>query len=142
VLFGYGQPNKRGFSGATSLGFDATLGFTICGGADRLQLGLLWLERRVSPLRPGVGPQRNQFRFNFALANIRRLIRKSPPPGKVVLTDGGRALHSTFSGSTVTVTVAVVRPYWLVAQENAVVVQRAGRLRWSTHRAACGRAMT
>jgi hypothetical protein len=27
VLFGYGYPNRRGFSGATNLGFDANLGF-------------------------------------------------------------------------------------------------------------------
>ena len=62
----------------------------VCGGADRLQLGLLRLERRVPPLRPGIGPQRKSVPLQFRPGQ-HRLIRKSPPPGKAVLKMEARA---------------------------------------------------
>ena len=71
VLFGYGQPNKRGFSGATNLGFDANLGFLQY---SALQLAYNWdcCGLSVEYRRFALGSVRNenQFRFNFALANI------------------------------------------------------------------------
>jgi LPS-assembly protein len=71
VLFGYGQPNKRGFSGATNLGFDANLGFLQYSAA---QLAYNWdcCGLSVEYRRFALGSVRNenQFRFNFALANI------------------------------------------------------------------------
>jgi LPS-assembly protein len=71
VLFGYGQPNKRGFSGATNLGFDANLGFLQY---SAVQLAYNWdcCGLSVEYRRFALGSVRNenQFRFNFALANI------------------------------------------------------------------------
>ena len=59
VLLGYGQPNKRGFSGATNLGFDTNLGFLQYAA---VQTAYNWdccgFSIEVSPLCPGVGPQR------------------------------------------------------------------------------------
>jgi LPS-assembly protein len=71
LLFGYGQPFKRGFSGATHLGFDANLSFLQY---SAVQMAYNWdccglsLEYRRFAL--GAVRNENQFRFNFALANI------------------------------------------------------------------------
>jgi LPS-assembly protein len=71
LLFGYGHPDKRGFSGATNLGFDANLGFLQYSTA---QVAYNWdccgmsLEYRRFAL--GSVRNENQFRFTFALANI------------------------------------------------------------------------
>ena len=71
ILFGYGQPNKRGFSGATNLGFDANLGFLQYAA---VQTAYNWdcCGFSVEYRRFALGSVRNenQFRFNFALANI------------------------------------------------------------------------
>jgi LPS-assembly protein len=71
VLFGYGQPNKRGFSGATNLGFDANIGFLQYAA---VQTAYNWdcCGFSVEYRRFALGSVRNenQFRFNFALANI------------------------------------------------------------------------
>ena len=71
VLFGYGHPNKRGFSGASSFGFDANLGFLQYA---TLQTTYNWdccgvtLEYRRFAL--GSVRNENQFRFSFTLANV------------------------------------------------------------------------
>ena len=71
LLLGYGYPNKRGFSGATNLGFDANLGFLQY---SALQTTYNWdccgvsLEYRRFAL--GSVRNENQFRFTFALSNI------------------------------------------------------------------------
>ena len=71
LMFGYGHPNKRGFSGATNVGFDSTLGFVQFGSA---QVTYNWdccglnLEYRRFAL--GQVRNENQFRFSFSLANI------------------------------------------------------------------------
>ncbi len=71
LLFGYGQPNKRGFSGAANLGLDANLGFLQY---SAVQLAYNWdcCGLSVEYRRFALGSVRNenQFRFNFALANI------------------------------------------------------------------------
>lgn len=71
VLFGYGQPNKQGFSGASNLGFDANLGFLQYAA---VQAAYNWdcCGLSVEYRRFALGSVRNenQFRFNFALANI------------------------------------------------------------------------
>src|SRR5713226_2424400 len=71
LLFGYGHPNRRGFSGATNLGFDANLGFLQY---SAVQLAYNWdcCGLSVEYRRFALGSVRNenQFRFNFALANI------------------------------------------------------------------------
>jgi LPS-assembly protein len=71
ILFGYGQPNKRGFSGATNLGFDANLGFLQYAA---VQTAYNWdcCGFSVEYRRFALGSVRNenQFRFNFALANV------------------------------------------------------------------------
>ncbi len=71
VVLGYGHPGKRGFSGATNIGYDANLNALQYGS---IQTAYNWdccgvdLEYR----RFGLGSVRNenQFRFTFALANI------------------------------------------------------------------------
>ena len=71
ILFGYGHPNKRGFSGAASVGYDANLNFIQYG---TVQTSYNWdccgisLEYR----RFALGSVRNEnlYRFNFTLANI------------------------------------------------------------------------
>jgi LPS-assembly protein len=74
VLLGYGHPNKRGFSGAASVGFDATLSFLQY---STVQINYNWdccglsLEYRRFAL--GSVRNENQFRFNFTLANITSL---------------------------------------------------------------------
>ena len=71
ILAGYGNPNKRGFSGAASFGFDANLGFLQYG---TIQTTYNWdccgftLEYRRFAL--GSVRNENQFRFTFTLANI------------------------------------------------------------------------
>jgi LPS-assembly protein len=71
LLFGYGYPNRRGFSAATNLGFDANLGFLQYAAA---QMAYNWdcCGLSVEYRRFALGSVRNenQFRFNFALANI------------------------------------------------------------------------
>lgn len=71
VLLGYGHPNKRGFSGAASIGFDTRLSFLQY---STVQINYNWdccglsLEYRRFAL--GSVRNENQFRFNFTLANI------------------------------------------------------------------------
>jgi LPS-assembly protein len=71
LLFGYGQLNKRGFSGATSLGFDANSGFLQY---STIQTSYNWdccglsLEYRRFAL--GAVRNENQYRFAFTLANV------------------------------------------------------------------------
>jgi LPS-assembly protein len=71
ILFGYGNPNKRGFSGASSFGFDSNLGFLQYG---TVQTTYNWdccgitIEYRRFAL--GSVRNENQFRFSFTLANI------------------------------------------------------------------------
>jgi LPS-assembly protein len=71
VLWGYGHLNKRGFSGATNLGFDANLGFLQY---SAVQAAYNWdcCGVSVEYRRFALGSVRNenQFRFNFALANV------------------------------------------------------------------------
>ncbi len=71
VVLGYGHPNKRGFSGAANIGFDANL-YALQYGS--IQTAYNWdccgvdLEYRRFAL--GSVRNENQFRFTFALANI------------------------------------------------------------------------
>jgi LPS-assembly protein len=71
LLFGYGSLNKRGFSGATNVGFDSNLGFLQYAS---VQTTYNWdccgvnLEYRRFSL--GSVRNENQFRFTFSLANI------------------------------------------------------------------------
>jgi LPS-assembly protein len=71
VLLGYGYPNKRGFSGAGNVGFDANLNFLQYAA---VQTTYNWdccgvsVEYRRFNL--GTVRDENQFRFTFALANI------------------------------------------------------------------------
>jgi LPS-assembly protein len=71
ILFGYGNPYKRGFSGASSFGFDSNLGFLQYG---TVQTTYNWdccgitIEYRRFAL--GSVRNENQFRFSFTLANI------------------------------------------------------------------------
>ena len=71
LLFGYGHPDKRGFSAATNVGFDANVGFLQY---SAVQMAYNWdccglnLEYRRFAL--GSVRNENQFRFTFALANI------------------------------------------------------------------------
>jgi len=71
VVLGYGNANKRGFSGATNLGFDAQLGQVQYGS---VQLGYNWdccgvsLEYRRFSL--ATVRNENQYRFTFSLANV------------------------------------------------------------------------
>lgn len=71
TVLGYGNANKRGFSGATTLGFDAELGQVQYGSAE---LGYNWdccgltLEYRRFALASV--RNENQYRFTFSLANI------------------------------------------------------------------------
>jgi LPS-assembly protein len=71
VVLGYGHPNKRGFSGAANIGFDANLNALQYGS---IQTAYNWdccgvdLEYRRFAL--GSVRNENQFRFTFALANI------------------------------------------------------------------------
>jgi len=71
LLLGYGYPNKRGFSGAANVGFDANLNFLQYAS---LQTSYNWdccgvnFEYRRFAL--GSVRNENQYRFTFALANI------------------------------------------------------------------------
>ena len=71
VVLGYGNASKRGFSGATNLGFDAELGQVQYGS---VQLGYNWdccgvnLEYRRFAL--ATVRNENQYRFTFSLANV------------------------------------------------------------------------
>jgi LPS-assembly protein len=71
VLFGYGNPSKRGFSGATSFGFDANLGFLQYATAQTTYnwncCGVTFEYRRFAL---GSVRNENQYRFSFTLANI------------------------------------------------------------------------
>jgi LPS-assembly protein len=71
TLLGYGHTGKRGFSGATSLGFDQNLGFLQY---SAVQLAYNWdcCGLNVEYRRFALGSVRNenQFRFTFALANV------------------------------------------------------------------------
>jgi LPS-assembly protein len=71
LLLGYGHPNKRGFSGAANVGFDANLGFlqySAVQGAYNWDCCGVSLEYRRFAL--GSVRNENQFRFTFALSNI------------------------------------------------------------------------
>jgi len=71
IVFGYGQPQKRGFSGASSFGFDHNQGFLQYSTA---QATYNWdccgfsMEYRRFAL--GLVRNENQFRFAFTLANV------------------------------------------------------------------------
>jgi LPS-assembly protein len=71
VLFGYGHPSKPGFSGASSFGFDANLGFLQYATAQTTYnwdcCGVTFEYRRFAL---GSVRNENQFRFSFTLANI------------------------------------------------------------------------
>lgn len=71
VLFGYGQPQKRGFSGASSFGFDFNQGFLQY---STLQTTYNWdccgLSVEYRRFALGVVRNENQFRFAFTLANV------------------------------------------------------------------------
>ena len=71
ILFGYGQLNKRGFSAATSFGFDADLGSLQYATA---QTSYTWdcCGMSVEYRRFALGAVRNEneYRFSFTLANI------------------------------------------------------------------------
>ena len=68
---GYGHTNKRGFSGASSIGFDATLNFLQYA---TVQTDYNWdcCGISVEYRRFALGSVRNenQYRFIFSLANI------------------------------------------------------------------------
>lgn len=71
TVLGYGSANKRGFSGATNLGFDAELGQVQYGSAeasynwDCCGLSLEYRRFNLATVR-----NENQYRFTFSLANI------------------------------------------------------------------------
>jgi len=71
LLFGYGNPNRRGLTGATSFGFDQNLGFLQYG---TVQTNYNWdccgvsIEYRRFAL--GSVRNENEYRFNFTLSNI------------------------------------------------------------------------
>lgn len=71
LLLGYGYPNKRGFSMATNVGFDANLDFLQYASAQTTYnwdcCGLSFEYRRFAL---GEVRNENQYRFTFALANI------------------------------------------------------------------------
>lgn len=71
IMFGYGQPQKRGFSGATSFGFDSNQGFLQYSTAQATYnwdcCGLSVEYRRFAL---GLVRNENQFRFAFSLANV------------------------------------------------------------------------
>lgn len=71
ILLGYGQPQKRGFSAASSFGFDANQGFLQY---STLQTTYNWdcCGLSVEYRRFALGSVRNenQFRFAFSLANV------------------------------------------------------------------------
>jgi LPS-assembly protein len=71
LLFGYGYPNKRGFSMATNVGVDANLKFLQYASAQTTYnwdcCGLSFEYRRFAL---GEVRNENQYRFTFALANI------------------------------------------------------------------------
>jgi LPS-assembly protein len=71
LLFGYGGPNRRGLSGATSFGFDSNLGFLQYA---TVQTNYNWdcCGVSVEYRRFALGSVRNenQYRFNFTLSNI------------------------------------------------------------------------
>ena len=71
LLFGYGSPHKRGFSGAVNVGFDAdlrVLQYTAVQTTYNWDCCGVNLEYRRFSL--GSVRQENQFRFTFALTNI------------------------------------------------------------------------
>ena len=71
VLVGYGHPNKRGFSGGFSMGYDENLNFLqYAAGQSSYNwdcCGLSFEFRHIDV--PGVNVE-NQYRFSFNLANI------------------------------------------------------------------------
>ena len=71
VLFGYSQLDKRGFSGATSFGFDANQGFLQY---STVQTTYNWdccgLSVEYRRFALGLVRNENQFRFAFSLANV------------------------------------------------------------------------
>jgi LPS-assembly protein len=71
ILFGYGQPQRRGFSGATSFGFDSNQGFLQY---STVQTTYNWdccgLSVEYRRFALGLVRNENQFRFAFSLANV------------------------------------------------------------------------
>jgi len=71
ILFGYGNLQKRGFSGATSFGFDANQGFLQY---SSVQTSYNWdccgLSVEYRRFALGAVRNENQFRFAFTLANV------------------------------------------------------------------------
>jgi LPS-assembly protein len=71
VALGYGVPNKRGFSGASSFGFDAESGFLQFASAQTTYnwgccgFNLEYRRYAIASVR-----NENQFRFTFTLANV------------------------------------------------------------------------
>jgi LPS-assembly protein len=70
-LIGYGHPNKRGFSGGFSMGYDQNLGFLQSAAAQSSYnwdcCGVSFEYRHIDV--PGVNVE-NEYRFAFSLANI------------------------------------------------------------------------
>jgi LPS-assembly protein len=71
ILFGYGQPQKRGLSAATSFGFDHNQGFLQY---STVQTTYNWdccgLSVEYRRFALGLVRNENQFRFAFSLANV------------------------------------------------------------------------
>jgi LPS-assembly protein len=71
ILFGYGNLQKRGFSGATSFGFDSNQGFLQY---STVQTTYNWdccgLSVEYRRFALGLVRNENQFRFAFSLANV------------------------------------------------------------------------
>jgi LPS-assembly protein len=71
VLLGYGHPNKRGFSAATNLGFDARRSFLQYGAVQATyNWGCCGVSVEYRRFALGSVRNENQFRFTFGLANI------------------------------------------------------------------------
>jgi LPS-assembly protein len=72
ALIGYGHPNKRGFAGGASVGYDENLNYLqyvavqTSYNSDCCGLSFEYRHTNVS----GVLPVENQYRFAFTLANI------------------------------------------------------------------------
>lgn len=71
VLFGYGVPNKRGFSGAASIGFDEIQGFLqYATGQANYNWDCCGVSLEYRRFALGSVRNENQFRFAFTLANV------------------------------------------------------------------------
>ena len=69
--FGYGRPSKRGFSGATSVGFDANVNFLQYAALQTTyNWGCCGFTAEYRRFALGSVRNENQFRFSLALANL------------------------------------------------------------------------